>query len=248
MLGDHPPNRIKVLMPVFAVVAALGLSVNAAPMPAETIGEDLLASVVRGGRLYDNWFEETRVKAHGQRHPAYPSAAPGTPADTWRCAACHGWDYRGADGAFSRGEHYTGIKGIRALVGADPQRVIAVMRDETHGYTDTMLGPRDFADLAAFVTRGQVNMNRSIDRATGKAKGDATRNEDFYKIVCANCHGRAGLKLRTMAPLGKVASDNPWETLHKIRNGQPDEKMPALRALPLKISVDILAYAVTLPK
>ncbi len=31
-------------------------------------------------------------------------------------------------------------------------------------------------------------------------------------------------------PLGLVANDNPWEALHKIRNGQPGERMPALRA------------------
>ncbi|MDP6788891.1 MAG: hypothetical protein QGI13_17425, partial [Rhodospirillales bacterium] len=130
----------------------LGLGADAATLPM--IGEDQLASIVRGGRLYDNWFEETRVEARVRRHPAYPATAPGTPADTWRCAACHGWDYRGAAGAFSKGQHYTGIKGIRALAGGDPERVIAVMRDETHGYTDIMLGPRDFADLAAFVTRG----------------------------------------------------------------------------------------------
>ena len=40
---------------------------------------------------------------------------------------------------------------------------------------------------------------------------------------------------------------NPWEALHKIRNGQPGQPMPVLRVLPLQDMVDILAYVQTLP-
>lgn len=41
---------------------------------------------------------------------------------------------------------------------------------------------------------------------------------------------------------------NPWEVMHKILNGQPDEKMPALRALDRQVTVDIMAHLTTLPK
>ncbi|MDP6788890.1 MAG: hypothetical protein QGI13_17420, partial [Rhodospirillales bacterium] len=91
-------------------------------------------------------------------------------------------------------------------------------------------------------------MNRSIDRATGKAKGDATKNMGFYKIVCANCHGRDGFKVRTMAPLGKIARDNPWESLHKILNGHPNERMPALRVVGAGVLADVLATIQALPE
>ena len=47
--------------------------------------------------------------------------------------------------------------------------------------------------------------------------------------------------------LGPLARKNPWETLHKVLNGQPDSAMPALRALDLKIALDVAAYAQTLP-
>ena len=76
----------------------------------------------------------------------------------------------------------------------------------------------------------------------------ARRGSAFYGTVCANCHGKDGKKIDEMPPMGKVANANPWETLHKIMNGQPDEKMLALRAFPIDISVDILAYAQTLPR
>ncbi len=36
--------------------------------------------------------------------------------------------------------------------------------------------------------------------------------------------------------------------MHKILNGQPGADMPAMRALDMQISVDILAYLQTLPK
>jgi hypothetical protein len=71
---------MSVLGPVFAVVAALRLSAEAATRCPEMIGEDLLASIVRGGKLYDNWFGETRVEADVLRtspirRPPCPTAA-----------------------------------------------------------------------------------------------------------------------------------------------------------------------------
>jgi hypothetical protein len=123
-------------------------------VPSEIIGEDLLASIVRGGKLYDNWFEETRVEAGVPRTspirpPPYPTVADRKLAllrmPRLGLAGCRRGHFRD--------ECYTEIKGIRALASADAKRVIAVMRNEIHGYTDTILGLRDFADLAAFVTR-----------------------------------------------------------------------------------------------
>jgi thiosulfate dehydrogenase len=41
---------------------------------------------------------------------------------------------------------------------------------------------------------------------------------------------------------------NPWEVMHKIMNGQPNEQMPALRAIDRQVAVDIMAHLATLPK
>ena len=35
-------------------------------------------------------------------------------ATTWRCKVCHGWDYKGATGAYAKGSHRTGLGGILA--------------------------------------------------------------------------------------------------------------------------------------
>ncbi|MDP6787116.1 MAG: c-type cytochrome, partial [Rhodospirillales bacterium] len=205
-------------------------------------------SIVRGGRLYDNWYTETMSPPPATRHPAYPAvtAYAYEPGATWRCKECHGWDYRGADGAYSKGSHATGIKGIRALAGADPERVVAILKDDTHGYTQ-VLGEGDLRDLAIFVVEGQVDMDWYIDRATKKAKGEVARSAAYYKSICATCHGIDGQRMRTMPSLGRVAKSNPWESLHKILNGHPDESMPALRVLEPAILADILAYTQTLP-
>jgi thiosulfate dehydrogenase len=156
----------------------------------------------------------------------------------------------GKDGAYGDGSHYTGLAGIRGAAGADPDTIIALLKSESHGYTEEVFTPEDFRDLALFVSKGQLDMDKYIDRATKAVKGgDAAKGAAYYNTVCANCHGRDGKKPKDMsATIGEEASDNPWETLHKIRNGQPGEKMPALRALPLQAAIDILAYAQTLPK
>jgi cytochrome c553 len=208
-----------------------------------------LSSVVRGGRLYDNWYREVRKPPPKGVHPAWPMGAkvrPVEPRYTWRCKECHGWDYMGKDGAFGQGEHFTGIRGIRALVGAAPERVIAILKDRTHQFEDLM-DERDLRDLANFVSRGQVDMHEYIDRATGKAKGDAGKRADHYLTVCASCHGADGRQIRTMPPLGRVAREDPWAALHKMLNGHPDEYMPALRALDRQTLADILAHVQRLP-
>ncbi|MBT5415269.1 MAG: hypothetical protein HOK81_11770, partial [Rhodospirillaceae bacterium] len=47
--------------------------------------------------------------------------------------------------------------------------------------------------------------------------------------------------------LGTIAAGNPWEAMHKARNGQPAIPMPLMRALPMQDTIDILTYAQTLP-
>ena len=107
---------------------------------------------------------------------------------------------------------------------------------------------KDFTDLANFVTKGQIDMDSFIDRKTKKAKGNLNRGEAYYNTVCTNCHGESGMAQEGMHAMGKIANRNPWETIQKIQNGQPDEDMPALRAFDLKASVDILSYLQTLPE
>ena len=216
--------------------------------------KNLSASIARGGRLYDHWQKETGAGPPMSRHPAYPrqAAQATTPQTNWRCKECHGWDYKGRDGAYAQGPHRTGIKGIRAWAGREPQAIIELLMDENHRYHGTRwfkapLDLQDLMDLANFVTRGQIDMDAYIDPRTGIAKGDPKRRRDEFNLLCATCHGTDGNALLTGKAIGNVARENPWEALHKIRNGHPNEAMPALQVLDKTLLIDILAYAQTLP-
>ncbi len=208
----------------------------------------LAISVAHGARMYDDWQTETGVQHQALPHPAYPRTAyfANDAAMTWRCKECHGWDYAGNQGQYASGHHATGIKGIRGMAGADAAKIVGILRDSTHRF-DAVLKARDLQDLANFVSAGQIDMNAAIDGKTGRARGEAARAGGHYRTICATCHGSDGQRIITALPLGRVARTNPWESLHKIANGHPNEKMPALRELDPQLLIDILAHLQELP-
>ncbi|MET0085452.1 MAG: c-type cytochrome [Sedimenticola sp.] len=207
------------------------------------------SSIARGGMLYDKWFKVIGSPKPDDNHPAWPASNTKKKGNaTHRCKSCHGWDLMGKDGAYASGSYKTGIKGLRRFDGKSNDAVIAAMKDATHGYAGKM-SEQDFNDLANFVTRGQVDMDTIIDRKTKLAKGgDADKGAAYYNTVCAGCHDKSGKEPEDMPPLGKLSNKNPWEVVHKIQNGQPDEDMPAMRAFELQVTVDLLTYMQTLPK
>lgn len=215
---------------------------------AQGVGAETESVIARGGRLYDKWFTENKTAKPAADHPAYPHKGGKYGKDvSWRCKECHGWDYRGKDGAYAKGAHATGIKGISAAAGRDPKDIAAIIRDKTHGYTEAQIPQADAQALALFVSKGQIDMTKYVDAATGKPKGDGAKGEAYYNTLCAGCHGLDGKKVQNAPPLGSVAG-NAYEMLHKILNGQPSEAMPALRALDTQVSVDIATHLQTLPK
>lgn len=248
ILNGHPAERMPPLR--FLGARRIGdLLTYIRTLPAK----ELSASIARGGRLYDNWMKETGAAAPSSRHPAYPRDAvyASSPITNWRCKECHGWDYKGRDGKYGRGRHRTGIKGMRALAGTEPEKIIALLMDTNHRYhrtrwSDGPLEFQDLIDLANFVSSGQIDMDVYIDPETGTAKGDPRRRKNEFDVLCATCHGKKGDALLTGSDIGDVARENPWEALHKIRNGHPDEAMPALHILDMGTLTDILAYAQTL--
>ncbi len=249
ILNGHPAERMPPLR--FLPTARLGdMLAFIQTLPTK----DLPGSIARGGRLYDNWQKETGSLAPKIRHPAYPKdgAWAENPAANWRCKTCHGWDYKGQAGVYGKGPQRTGIKGIGALGGGDPQVVIKLLMDANHLYHGTPwlkanLDLQDLMDVANFVTQGQIDMDAYIDRRTGAAKGQTGRHKAAFDLLCVTCHGLGGKALATGRDIGDVARDNPWEALHKIRNGHPGEAMPALLVLDAKMFVDLLAEAQRLP-
>ncbi len=204
------------------------------------------SAIARGGRLYDKFFVENKAAKPTSDHPSYIKDGKYGKDSSWRCKECHGWDYKGKDGAYAKGGHATGIKGISGAAGKDPAAIEAVFRDKTHGYTQAQLSAKDASDLALFVSKGQGNLAKYLD-ASNKAKGDGAKGELYFNTLCAGCHGVDGKKLKDAPALGSVAG-NGAEMMHKILNGAPGESMPALRALDHQIAADLAAHLTTLPK
>lgn len=208
--------------------------------------------LARGGRLYDNWYATLERDGPEVTHPLWPrSNAKKNGAVTWRCKSCHGWDYKGRDGAYGSGSYKTGIKGLDHLRGVDPVMIVSRFSGKAHGL-ENVLSKDDFVRLALFLSKGLHDTDRVIDRKAGTVLGDTTRGGNIFQTVCAACHGFNGTALNwgdddKPAYVGTEANANPWEVLHKIRNGHPGVEMVALRAFALQDAVDVLAYAKTLP-
>jgi len=228
-----------------ALVAAIAFA-SALAAPVSVTAAETESAIARGGRLYDKFFGENKGAKPTADHPSYIKDGKYGKENSWRCKECHGWDYKGKDGAYAKGSHATGIKGIAGAAGKDPAAIAAALRDKTHGYTEAQLNAKDAGDLALFVSKGQGNLAKYLD-ATNKAKGDGAKGEGYFNTLCAGCHGVDGKKIKDGPALGSVA-DNGAEMMHKILNGQPGEAMPALRAVDHQISADIAVHLTTLPK
>lgn len=187
-------------------------------------------AVALGGRLYDNWWKTCGLAAPTTTHPAYPAVGRATGADTWRCKECHGWDYKGRDGAYARGAHASGIVGIRAYAGRSEDEITAVLVNATHQF-DRVLSAELLRHVASFVAQGQVDAAERIDGASKQAQGRVPVGKRLYARQCALCHGVQGRRLNFSDKAGQpefvgtIAADNPWEMLHKLRNGQPGSVM-----------------------
>lgn len=211
-----------------------------------------LLVITRGGALYDKWYGELGQEPPKETHPAYPKAGKQKGESTWRCKECHGWDYKGAAGAYSKGSHYTGIVGIRNRTHAPIDATIATLKDKTHRF-GKLIPEKDLEALAHFVAHGQLDMDLYIDRATKRAKGDPAKGERIFQTTCARCHGSDGKSINFGTAdqpeyIGTVANENPWETLHKIRMGQPGVPMISMLAFDIQDHLHILAYGQTLPR
>ncbi|NOY25337.1 MAG: hypothetical protein GXP62_05640 [Oligoflexia bacterium] len=243
------------------------------------------ADPLRGGQLYDEWWKVDSVEqaiepggtAQGDTgeeltssldadNPYYMANKPAdntrSGADTWRCKECHGWDYRGADGIYGSGSHYTGFKGVYdAADKTIPELYATIARGELSTGTDTghafnqVLNDQDIVDLIAFVREATVDVDNYIDPDTKEVlAGNVDDGKVDFDGNCATCHGEGGDLMNFHAGqydsefVADVATENPWEIFHKIRFGQPGEAMPnaTSQAYLLEDVASVLAYAQTL--
>jgi len=187
------------------------------------------AKIAEGGRLYDKWWQEYDLKEPTSTHPAYPVSGKKKGATTWRCKECHGWDYRGNQGAYSKGSHFTDIIGIQNYNGKPIEDIVSILKDKNHQY-DTVMLDKALRLIALFVSEGQIETTKFIDKKTKKAKGDFKIGNHVFADKCVRCHGIDGNDINfgdDVEPeyVGTVASKNPWEAIHKIYNGHPGSMM-----------------------
>jgi len=237
------------------VATLILVGVAAAQTPSPT-------SVAAGGKLYDKWWKAVPdVKEPVGDHPLWATQTTNKRKglDTWRCKECHGWDYKGKDGAYGSGSHKTGFPGVMAAQAKSLDQIKASLKGATnpkHNFSSA-LDDAALTSLATFVKSGLVDLSTAIDaKAKKPVKADAARGKQLA-VVCTACHGPDGKKLNFGKPddpeyVGTVANENPWEFLHKVRVGQPGSDPPMLTGVELGWSLqdvlDILAYSQTLPE
>ncbi len=250
------------------LLASLLLLGCGADEPADTptadgAGSPPRASLARGGQLYDKFWKVSSAAEPTDTHPLWAkrpdtTTNTNTGSTTWRCKECHGWDYRGVEGAYATGSHKTGFPGVAGST-LTAEELTASIAD-THAYRAAGLSDLDLESLVLFLREGLVDTSQWIDES-GAFRGDAKRGQKLYLKSfgsgksCSECHGPRGLK-PPKGPdasyedfVGKIATKNPWEFLHKVRFGQPGTKMPAAVTgnVPMQDVIDLCAYAQTLP-
>lgn len=216
------------------------------------------ADIVRGGVLYDSWWKVKAVSAPVTSFdPIWSTQTTNSRsgADTWRCKECHGWDYRGKDGAYGSGSHYTGFVGVYDVQSTSPSEIYASIlgANSDHDLT-SVLSEQDASDLALFISQGLIDVSSYINYSTKTSLGDSSNGAGLYTTNCAPCHGADGNTIDFdpddgSQGVGFLANDNPYEVLHKIRWGNPGSIMPSMVGNGVSASdiSDILAYCQTLP-
>lgn len=259
---------MKLKLEMLSVVMVVGLAGLVAggcpvvPVPSQPQGF-LNADVARGGALYDKFWKVAGVTAvePTEDHPFWAMQDTNTRsgADTWRCKECHGWDYKGVDGAYGSGSHQTGIAGIFGTTLSAQQAFDKIKTN--HGFGNAGLSDDDIWDLTKFVLEGQIDTDTIIN-AGGAFTGAVNTGQTLYdsgigtNVACAVCHGADGLTPPPGAAAdfedfpGLLANENPWEFQHKVRFGQPGTGMPSsvTGGGTTQNVADLGAYAQTLPE
>ncbi len=250
-----------VLLVAGAILAACGSQTTATTAPAATTAPtvaateaptaapELTGDSIRGGKLYDIWFEELGVDAPKDVNPlwaASTSAGETTAEDSYRCAVCHGFDFKGDQG----------FPGIEASAGKDPNVILAVLKGSTdpkHDFSQ-YLDDQALTDLALFISKEQIDVTAIV--ADGKpVNGNPDNGKKLFNDNCVECHGPQALAINFQTDAepeypATIANESPVELLTKLRFGQPGiEKMPSGidNSWTNQDYADVIAYLQTLP-
>lgn len=251
-------------MKTLAKTATLGLlvffSALAALRGSDATQNGLEGDPIAGGRIYDNWMLALDVMPPEGDQPLWRTQESNSRAGaaTWRCAECHGWDNKGASGAYGPGSiHYTSFRGLQNSVGATQEEVVAWLdgsNNQRHNFLQYM-NPTAIDDLAVFLRTQQIDLDLIINPNTGEALGSGRAGRDLYLGACADCHGDAGRDINFSNNgrptfVGDFANADPWRTVHVVRFGTVTGRMPGTEEAGWSIRKvgDLLAFAQTLPR
>jgi thiosulfate dehydrogenase len=218
--------------------------------------------LVRGGQLYDDWWRTTvdTTKPEGEQSLWKKQASNKRKGyATYRCKECHGWDYRGKDGAYGKGSHYTGFIGVyQAGKNMIIEQLEAALKGSTNKDHDfsKFISEDDIADLALFMRKGLIDTVKLVNNEGIPRGGNIRTGGYLFQRNCMHmCHGGWGTAINfgdSEKPefVGTIAYKNPWEFIHKVRVGQPGTRMPSaiLNEWSEKDILNLLSFARTLPK
>ncbi|NOX42824.1 MAG: hypothetical protein GXP19_03695 [Gammaproteobacteria bacterium] len=228
-------------------------------LPRQGPGGGIEGDYIRGGLLYDNWPAVLTAEGSTATQPTTtmplfelrsdPVVNTRAGLETWRCKECHGWDYKGADGAYgdSTNSHFTGFTGV--LDARDDNGVTEsfLLNFLKNGYTTVgnvtyhkftpYMTEADLIQLVSFIKTGVIDTARYISTTpVGAGKGNPVNGELLYifnevdvnsTAGCSRCHALDGTGIDFDSDpiatefLKDIAIGNPWEVLHKIRFGEP---------------------------
>src|SRR3990172_2215829 len=250
-------NQRRMHMHTRKVISRIILVLGAGVLIMAACAPQLTGNPARGGQLYDEWWGVLGTEAPVEDQPLWVTQTTNTRSggETWRCKECHGWDYKGKDGAYGSGSHLTGFIGVMGMDGKNPNKILDTLKGSTNPDHDfsSVMDEQALIDLALFVSKGQMDVAPLLS-ADGKSTGDAAQGQTRFDEVCTYCHGPEGnavnfASIEEPEFLGLVAGDNPWEFFHKVRFGQPGWPMPSgiANSWTDQDVANVLAFAQTLP-
>ena len=213
-----------------------------------------------GAQLYDKWYALLKTTPPAGNMPIWERQTTNTRSgpETWRCSECHGWDYKGSEGVYGSGSHYTGFPNVMKLAaGMSTSEIVAHLKgskDPSHDFSK-YIDDANLGKLARFLKEGVSDESNIINSVTLKdIDGNIDHGKQLFESTCASCHGTDGKKIvfhteGVSEYLGSVATRDPYRFLHRTRFGVAGSEMPVginLGWTPAD-GVDVLAYAQSLP-
>jgi len=108
--------------------------------------------------------------------------------------------------------------------------------------------------MVAFLQSEKIDASAFVSEDGTVTGGDVERGKELLNSNCAMCHGEDGKALNFGSEeepefVGTLATDNPWEFVHKVSYGEPGEVMPSGINMEwtLQDIIDMLTYAQSLP-